>query len=136
MSDVLNPQQLNALAAVRNELELAANLASAANGPGSQTAKSLASQNLLRQVIGPTGMPQSWAESAMLQTLLRPVQFGMQAAEPKIQNAMLCAILDPSQANAMLNAARPAVLDPRLARLVPYLQQVGQQSVPAIAVSR
>lgn len=108
LDDVMTPEQMKALNAIRSEMELSANLSNAANGPGSQTAKSLASQNLLRRIIGPTGMPQSWAESAMLQTAMRPVQFGMQAAEPKIQRVLLEAMLDPSKARALLDAANPA----------------------------
>lgn len=136
IADVLDADQIRALNAVRGELELGANLASAANGAGSQTAKSLASQNLLRQLIGPTGMPQSWAESAMLQTALRPVQFAMQAAEPKIQNQLLEAFLNPAKAQQLIKAAEVKALDPRLAQFIPLLQQAATQSVPAAAVSR
>lgn len=134
LADVLQPEQLSKLNAVRNELELASNLAQAANGPGSQTAKSLASQNLLRQILGPTGLPQSWAESTMLETLLRPVQFGMKAAEPRIQNKLAEIMLDPSKAGNALSAAQNKELSNALQRVAPYLQQAGQQSIPASTV--
>lgn len=135
LSDVMTPQQVNQLNAVRDELELVANLAQAANGPGSQTAKSLASQNLVRQLLGPTGLPQNWAESTLLQTLLRPVQFGMQAAEPRIQNKLSEILLNPEMARNALQAAQPAQISPAIQRLLPYLQQAGQQSAPATFVS-
>lgn len=134
LADVLQPEQLSKLNAVRNELELASNLAQAANGPGSQTAKSLASQNLLRQILGPTGLPQSWAESTMLETLLRPVQFGMKAAEPRIQNKLAEIMLDPSKAGNALSAAQKKELSNAIQRVAPYLQQAGQQSIPASTV--
>ena len=134
LADVLQPEQLSKLNAERNELELASNLAQAANGPGSQTAKSLASQNLLRQILGPTGLPQSWAESTMLETLLRPVQFGMKAAEPRIQNKLAEIMLDPSKAGNALSAAQKKELSNALQRVAPYLQQAGQQSIPASTV--
>lgn len=134
LADVLQPEQLSKLNAVRNELDLASNLAQAANGPGSQTAKSLASQNLLRQILGPTGLPQSWAESTMLETLLRPVQFGMKAAEPRIQNKLAEIMLDPSKAGNALSAAQKKELSNALQRVAPYLQQAGQQSIPASTV--
>jgi hypothetical protein len=136
LDDVLTPQQVGSLNALRSELELGANLSQAANGPGSQTAKSLASQNLLRQALGPTGLPQSWAESTLLESLLRPVQFGLKAAEPRIQNRLADILLDPAQARAAMDAAAPQQLSPALQRLLPYLQQAGQQSVPAALVSR
>lgn len=135
LADVMTPDQLNKLGAIRNELELASNLAAAANGSGSQTAKSLASQNLLRQIVGPAGLPQSWAESALLETALRPVQFGMKAAEPRIQNKLADVLLDPSKASSALNAAQVKELNKSLARLLPYLQQAGQQSIPAALMS-
>jgi hypothetical protein len=135
LGDVVTPENVGKLNAVRNELELAANLANAANGPGSQTAKSLASQNLMRQILGPTGLPQSWAESTMLESLLRPVQFGMKAAEPRIQNKLAEIMLNPSAAKEALTAAEKKQLGNALQRLLPYLQQAGQQSAPAALVS-
>jgi len=136
LGDVVTPENVGKLNAVRNELELAANLGQAANGPGSQTAKSLASQNLMRQILGPTGLPQSWAESTLLESLLRPVQFGMQAAEPRIQNKLAEILLNPSAAKEALTAAEKKQLGDALQRLLPHLQQAGQQSVPAALVSR
>lgn len=132
LDDVLAPDQMAAINAVRNELELSANLAQAANGPGSQTAKSLASQNIVRQMLGPTGLPQSWAESALTQTMLRPVQFALNAAEPRITGQLGNALLDPAVARAAIAAAKKS---PRIANaLAPYLptaQSVLARSVPA-----
>lgn len=134
LADVMTPEQLSKLNSVRNELELVSNLAQAANGPGSQTAKSLASQNLLRQILGPTGLPQSWAESTILETLLRPVQFGMKAAEPRIQNKLAQVMLDPSMANKVLTAAEIKKLSPAMRQALPLLQQAAQQSVQATSL--
>lgn len=132
LEDVLTPDQLGRLGAVRSELELASNLASAANGPGSQTAKSLASDNLLRQVIGPTGLPKTWAESTMLQTLARPVQFGMQAAEPRIQQKLADIMLDPALARRALEAAQPSgLLSPAAQTFLNITQGAAARSVPA-----
>jgi hypothetical protein len=134
LADVMSPEQMSKLQAVRNELELSSNLSQAANGPGSQTAKSLASQNMLRQILGPTGLPQSWAESTVLESLLRPVQFGMKAAEPRIQNKLADIMLDPELARAALKAAEGKQLSPAMRRALPLLQQAAQQSVPAAAL--
>lgn len=126
LADVMTPQQVAGLNAVRDELELAANLATAANGPGSQTAKSLASQNLLRRLVGPTGMPQSWAESALLQGVARPLQFAMKTAEPKIQNRLAEILMDPDQAAAVVAMSRSLPLSSRVgAAAEPFLPQFG-----------
>lgn len=136
LADVLTPEQQAGLQAVREELELAANLASAANGPGSQTAKSLASQNLLRQLVGPTGLPETWADNAILQTLMRPVQFGMQAAEPRIQQTLSEILLNPDLARQALSSAAPRQIPPAFQNALRLGQTAATQSVPAALVSR
>lgn len=127
LADLLTPDQLGRVGAVRNELETLANLSAAANGPGSQTAKALASQNLMRQIAGPLGLPETFAESVVGQTLARPLQFGMQAAEPRIQEAVARGLLDPAEGARLIALARKA--DARSAPN-PLLQFV-QRSVPA-----
>lgn len=103
LSAVMEPNQLATLRAVGSEVDRAAAVARAENGPGSATAQRLASGNVLRQTLGPTGLPQSWAESTMLNTLMRPIQFGYnQVAEPRIQQVIAEALLDPSRASALL----------------------------------
>lgn len=137
LADVMTPQQMATLNAVRGELELTANLANAANGPGSQTAKSLASQNLLRRTIGPTGMPQSWAESALLQGVARPFQFAMKTAEPKIQNRLAEIMLNPEQAAAVMEMARALPMSSRIgAATEPYLPQLALNPLLAATANR
>lgn len=132
LADVMTPDQLAKLDAVRAELEMVANLGAAANGPGSQTAKALASQNIIRQILGPTGLPESWAESALLQTILRPVQFAYTAAEPRITGQLANALIDPKTARAALAAAHARRQVPNaLAAAGPYAQFLAQQSAPA-----
>lgn len=136
LESVMTPDQVNKLGAIRNELELASNLASAANGPGSQTAKSLASKNLLRQIMGPTGLPESWSESTLLQSLMRPAQFAMTIPEQRLQNKLAEVLLDPSKAKNALSAAEIKQINPLLEKLSPYAKQIGAQSLSASAVSR
>ena len=122
LADVMKPDDLKLLNAIRDELELSANLSNAANGPGSQTAKSLASQNIVRQMLGPTGLPQSWAESSLMQTALRPVQFALNAAEPRITGELANALMDPTIAKAAIEAAKkqPALKN----ALAPYMSTI------------
>jgi hypothetical protein len=108
LEDLMTPNQMQKIGAVRDELETLANLSSAANGPGSQTAKMLASQNLLRQIAGPLGMPESWVESVLANTALRPVQFGLRSAEQRIAERLNQALLDPQHAAKLLALARAA----------------------------
>ncbi len=137
LSDVLEPDQLAMLRAVASETDRAAAVASAGNGPGSATAQRMASQNVLRQIIGPTGLPESWAENALANTVVgKPLNLiygGI--AEPKIQQELAKAVLDPASAKAALQAAQAqgVTLPPSLARKL--LEAAGRSTAPALAVS-
>jgi hypothetical protein len=138
LSQVLDPDQYAKVMAVGQELDKGAAVARAANGPGSATAQRLASQNVLRQLLGPTGLPQSWAESTLLNTAMRPVQFAYNGvAEPKIQAVLADLLLDPSKAQAALQAAKvaPKTLPKAVREALPYLEQAMKASIPAAALA-
>jgi len=138
LSQVLDPEQFQKVMAVGQELDKMAAVGRAANGPGSATAQRLASQNVLRQILGPTGLPESWAESTLLNTAMRPVQFAYNGvAEPKIQAVLADLLLDPSKAQAALLAARtaPQKLSPEVRAALPYLEQALRVSGPAAALA-
>lgn len=138
LSQVLDPDQFAKVQAVGQELDRAAAVGRAANGPGSGTAQRLSSQNILRQVLGPTGLPESWAESTLLNTAMRPVQFAYSGvAEPRIQAVLADLLLDPSRAQQVLQAAQtsPRLLSPEVQAALPYLEQALRSSVPAAALS-
>lgn len=138
LSEVLDPDQYAKVMAVGQELDKAAAVGRAANGPGSATAQRLASQNVLRQILGPTGLPQSWAESTLLNTAMRPVQFAYNGvAEPKIQKVLADLLLDPTKARAALQAARtaPQSLPQGVRDAIPYLEQAMKTSLPAAALA-
>jgi hypothetical protein len=138
LSEVLEPDQFAKVMAVGQELDKGAAVARAANGPGSATAQRLASQNVLRQILGPTGLPESWAESTLLNTAMRPVQFAYNGvAEPKIQKVLADLLLDPTKARAALQAARtaPQSLPQSVRDAIPYLEQALKTSIPAAAIA-
>ncbi len=101
---VLEPEQINALRAIAGEVDRAAAVGRAGTGPGSPTAQRLASTNLLRQI----GMPENMTDNALVQTLMRPVQFGASVAEPRIQQVLLDIIQNPQLAQEALRRATPA----------------------------
>lgn len=114
LSQVFEPDELALLNSVAREADRAAAVATAGNGPGSATAQRMASQNILQQLIGPTGLPKSWAESAIANTVLgKPFNliYGG-VAEPKIQQALAEAVLDPATAQRMLQAGVPPPAGP------------------------
>lgn len=140
LSEVMEPQQLAALRAVAGEADRAAAVSTAGNGPGSATAQRMASQNILRQMIGPTGLPDSWAESAIANTVIgKPFNliYGG-VAEPKIQQELAGAVLDPAMAQRALAAAK-ALPPAQQNALIEFLQQIGggaaRSIAPALAVT-
>jgi hypothetical protein len=108
LDKVMTPEQKNMLESIVGEVDRTGAVARAGNGPGSATAQRMASQNVLRQLVGPTGLPQSWAESALANTVVgKPLNllYGG-VAEPKIQQALAEAVLDPVKARQMLLTAQ------------------------------
>lgn len=108
LSDVMTPDQEAMIRAVVGEVDRAGAVARAGNGPGSATAQRMASQNILHQLVGPTGLPTSWAESALANTVVgKPLNllYGG-VAEPKIQQVLAEAVLDPVKARQALQAAQ------------------------------
>jgi hypothetical protein len=108
LEDFMTPSQMQRIAAVRDELETASNLSRAANGPGSQTAKMLASQNLMRQIAGPLGIPDSWVGSALSQEFMRAPQFFVRSAEERIQQSVAKGLLTASEGQRLLGIAMRA----------------------------
>lgn len=125
LADLLEPEQLAKLKAVTGEVDKLAAVERAGAGRGSATASRLASNNLLRQVLGPTGMPERWSESTLLATLLgRPAQFIYNGvAEPRIHEVLADAILDPALAAQLMPKAVSG--GQRLINLLPGRVQEG-----------
>jgi exonuclease VII small subunit len=108
LSGVMSPDQNALIRLLVDEVDRTGAVARAGNGPGSATAQRMASQNILRQLVGPTGLPQSWAESALANTVVgKPLNllYGG-VAEPHIQRALANAVLDPAVARQALQAAQ------------------------------
>lgn len=104
LDQVLDPVQHRTIRSVAEEVNRAAAVARAGNGPGSATAQRLASMNLLQQM----GIPEAAATNPLVQTIMRPVQFGAQLAEPRIQQLLLDIVQNPALAEDAMRQATPA----------------------------
>lgn len=136
LSDVLEPDQLAAVNAVVGEVDRAAAVGRAANGPGSATAKRLAGSNVIQQTLERSGLPAGAADSVTVQEVLaRPLNFLYKgAAEPKLQMTLGELLLDPSKASramAAASASQRRALSQVLSNR--YLKQAARQSLPAAA---
>lgn len=107
LEDVMSPQSARTVQGVLKDLQRKATSEDLAKTVGSNTAQNLASQQLVRNLLGPIGLPQSWAESVISQSLARPVQFAMKGAEGRIQDVLGQAMLDPVFAAQIMQGAIP-----------------------------
>lgn len=120
--DILTPEQIKTLQGVAKDLARKAKSEDLAKGLGSNTAKNLASSNILRQAFGPLGLPQSWAESTALQTMFKPLNlvYG-NVAEPRIADALGKGLLDVGEAQRLLQYIEP----PRSSNLLGWSPSLG-----------
>lgn len=123
LSSVFDQQQMQLLENLQADLSRLNVSRNAGKPMGSPTAQYLSSQNLLQQIAGPLGMPASWAEGTLLRNAIRPVDFAMKRAEPDVQEALAKALLDPKEAERVLNLllAQQAGLLGKISKRGPYL---------------
>lgn len=123
LADVLEPAQVEMLENLRKDLSRLNVSRTAGKAMGSPTAQYLSSQNLMQQIAGPLGMPASWAESTILRSAARPVDWAMKRAEPDVQEALGKALLDPEEAKRvlLLLQAQQVGLLGKMNRAGPYL---------------
>ncbi len=111
MADVMSPQQMATLNKVGETVARKSASENLGRAIGSNTGQNLASQNVLRQFLGPLGLPESTiqraAESTLLQTVLRPVQFVGKLGEERALKRLAQAALDPKVAEELLRIGVP-----------------------------
>lgn len=124
MESVMSPEQMQQITGVAKDLSRRATAQEIGKVPGSPTAQYLSSQNLMRQISGPLGMPQSFVESALMQTMARPLDFAAKRADPLIQQRIAQMMLDPEKAADALQ---------RMAKESPELLQALSRYLPVTA---
>lgn len=105
MQDVLTPEQFAAVQGVSKDLSRSVGAIERGKTPGSPTAQNLITQNLLRQTAGPLGIPATWAEAALPQTLARPVSWAVKLPEARVLELLGNASVDPRLAKQLLGQA-------------------------------
>jgi hypothetical protein len=109
ISDVMNTPDIAALEGVALDLGRKSYAETAGRAAGSPTAQNMLSQNMLRRVLGPAGLPESWAENSILQAALSPVQMAgkFTGVERKVMDRIAAGLLDPQDAVGLLSASSP-----------------------------
>ena len=111
MSELIDAQADDLLKRIAKDLGRKAKAEDMGRAVGSNTAQNLAAQNLLRRTLGPSGLPQSWSESSMLQAFLSPYTgvAKLAGSEQRVMDRLLQAALDPADAAGLLSmAAKPS----------------------------
>jgi hypothetical protein len=126
LENIMEPDQLATINNVAKELGNTARAQELGMAKGSPTAQNLISQDILRQTLGPLGLPQSWAEAVLPQTLMRPMQCAYKMPEQKVMGLLGEAMLDPDKAKQLLaKARRSPALARQLEELLPYTAAPG-----------
>ena len=115
LEGTLEPAQLEMLRNVAADLARKASAQELGRAVGSNTGQNLVGQNLLESVIGPLGLPKTWAstvaQNALTENLVaRPIGYLARPAERRVQDALAQAMLNPQEAAGLLGLAlRPRV---------------------------
>jgi hypothetical protein len=118
LKDILTTDQWNTLINMARDIGRETGALERGRVPGSPTAQYLSGRNVLKQILGPAGLPESWAEK-MTADLLSNKWTSMIASpvERDVQNRLAMLLADPRQAvaaQARRDAAQRGVL-PRTA---------------------
>jgi len=105
IENVLTPDQMRSATGVAQDLARKAFSEDLARGLGSNTAKNLATKNLLRQVAGPLGLPESFAESQFLGPIVKPIDWVYGNMAGGAMDALSQSLLDPRIAQQAVAAA-------------------------------
>lgn len=127
LGELLNDQRAADMALLRGDVSRANAAANAGKAQGSPTAQFLYAQNLLRQSLGPLGLPTSWADRLIGGLASAPFVGAPLAAANRYAGRALAehvgeVMMDPRRAAQLMAAAQAqqtAMLNPGVSRLLP-----------------
>lgn len=125
LESVMEPEQLAILTGVARDLARKASSEDLAKTIGSTTAQNLSGQNLLAQIAGPIGIPQSWAQALAASSLGRTAAAPLgwiykPAGEPGLQAVLAQALTDPKYAATLMDRASVPWVNPALFAALKY----------------
>lgn len=132
MENVLGPQHMATLNALGADLARSQNAGNLAKAAGSDTVQNALSQNIIRNTMGPLGLPSSMADNTLLATILRPAQYIGSLAEPKVMDRVGATLLSPAETSqALLRSKNPKAIEAALKGLLRYSAPVGTSGLLA-----
>lgn len=106
IGEVMNTKDIATLEAIALDLTRKEALQNSGRAAGSNTMQNMMGQNLINRIAGPLGMPQSFSEGVLANTLARPYDFVARAAQPRISATLAEAMADPVKAQELLLLAK------------------------------
>ena len=106
MADVLGPDQMGTVTNLARDLARQTKAQELGMSRGSPTTQNFVTQDIMRQSLGPLGLPQSWAEAAIPQQFQRLARYAFTAPENKVMGLLGQAAADPELAKQLLLKSR------------------------------
>jgi hypothetical protein len=128
LDQVMTPQGVQTLEGIGRDVARNVAAQELAKVPGSPTAQYLAAGNTLRQIAGPTGVPEGFLDSQLGRVVSSVMGLPLRIPEEQLQRMLGRALADPQTASRLM-----ATNDPRtmIEILRPYLTPIASQAMAA-----
>lgn len=124
MANVLEPQQMASVQGIGEDMARYASAQELARVPGSPTAQYMGAQNVIRQFLGPLGIPQSAADSMAGRVISGVLSLPFKLTESQTEQLLARALTDPRTAARLMNTSDPRTIADALR---PYAAQLAIQ---------
>jgi hypothetical protein len=124
MESVMDPAQMAQINGIGQDMARYAGAQELARVPGSPTAQYLGAQNVVRQFLGPLGIPQSAADSMVGRLVSGVMGFPFKMTQSQTEQLLARALTDPATAAKILAAKDPKTI---VEILRPYAAQTAIQ---------
>lgn len=128
---IMSPEQMGTLKSIAEDLARKASADDLARTTGSTTAQNLAAENLLRQTLGPMGVPRGWMEGQALPNVAKALMspYKLMNTEATINQRLAEALMNPKEAAALLQRLPPG-------EQTKLIEALSRAAVPAGVLSR
>lgn len=112
---------IKTLNAIKKDLQRQVQASRLGRVDGSPTAQYLVGQDILRQNLGPIGLPQGFAEQSFVTNFLsRPASFALRSPEEAVRGLLSQGVTDPAYAASLMRRAQQPGITERLLANRPY----------------
>lgn len=124
MANVLDPDQLRAVEGIGEDMARYATAQELGRVPGSPTAQYLGAQNVIRQFLGPLGIPQSAADSMIGRITTGLLSLPFKLTQSQTEQLLARALTEPGVAAKIMSTTDPRTI---AEMLQPYMAQLAVQ---------